>query len=56
VTGPLVYVNYGRPQDYEDLERRGISVRGADRRSRGTATHGVASSRRWRRSMARSDA
>jgi len=28
-TGPLVYVNYGRPQDYEDLERRGISVRGA---------------------------
>jgi N-acetylated-alpha-linked acidic dipeptidase len=29
VTGPLVYVNYGRPQDYEDLERRGISVRGA---------------------------
>jgi len=29
VTGPVVYVNYGRPQDYEDLERRGISVRGA---------------------------
>ena len=29
VTGPMVYVNYGRPQDYEDLERRGISVRGA---------------------------
>jgi N-acetylated-alpha-linked acidic dipeptidase len=29
VTGPIVYVNYGRPQDYEDLERRGISVRGA---------------------------
>jgi len=24
-----VYVNYGRPQDYEDLDRRGISVRGA---------------------------
>ncbi len=29
VTGPLVYVNYGRPQDYEELERRGISVKGA---------------------------
>src|ERR1041384_6789489 len=29
VTGPIVYVNYGRPQDYEDLERRGISVQGA---------------------------
>jgi len=29
VTGPLVYVNYGRPSDYEDLARRGISVKGA---------------------------
>ncbi len=29
VTAPLVYVNYGRPQDYDDLDRRGISVRGA---------------------------
>ena len=29
VTGPIVYVNYGRPQDYEDLDRRGISVNGA---------------------------
>jgi N-acetylated-alpha-linked acidic dipeptidase len=29
VTGPLVYVNYGRPQDYEELERRNISVSGA---------------------------
>ncbi len=29
VTGPLVYVNYGRPVDYEELERRGISVKGA---------------------------
>ena len=28
-TGPLVYVNYGRPQDYEELEKRGVSVRGA---------------------------
>jgi N-acetylated-alpha-linked acidic dipeptidase len=29
VTGPLVYVNYGRPSDYDDLERVGISVKGA---------------------------
>ncbi len=29
VTAPLVYVNYGRPQDYDELDRRGISVRGA---------------------------
>jgi N-acetylated-alpha-linked acidic dipeptidase len=29
VTGPLVYVNYGLPKDYEELERHGISVKGA---------------------------
>jgi N-acetylated-alpha-linked acidic dipeptidase len=29
VTAPLVYVNYGRPEDYEELDRRGVSVRGA---------------------------
>ena len=29
VTGPLVYVNYGLPQDYEELERLGVSVKGA---------------------------
>ena len=29
VTGPLVYVNYGIPADYEALERRGVSVKGA---------------------------
>jgi len=28
VTGELVYVNYGVPEDYEDLERRGIDVKG----------------------------
>ncbi|HEV7700423.1 MAG TPA: transferrin receptor-like dimerization domain-containing protein [Pyrinomonadaceae bacterium] len=28
VTGPLVYVNYGRPADYEELEKRGIDVKG----------------------------
>jgi len=29
VTGPLIYVNYGLPSDYEELDRRGISVKGA---------------------------
>ncbi|HEX4945117.1 MAG TPA: M28 family metallopeptidase [Blastocatellia bacterium] len=28
VTAPLVYVNYGIPADYEQLERMGVSVRG----------------------------
>jgi len=29
VTAPLVYVNYGRPEDYEVLDRMGVSVKGA---------------------------
>jgi N-acetylated-alpha-linked acidic dipeptidase len=29
VTGPLVFVNYGIPKDYEELDRLGISVKGA---------------------------
>ena len=29
VTAPLVFVNYGREEDYEELARRGISVQGA---------------------------
>jgi N-acetylated-alpha-linked acidic dipeptidase len=29
VTAPLVYVNYGNREDYEQLDRLGISVRGA---------------------------
>lgn len=28
VTAPLVYVNYGTPEDYEALDRMGVSVRG----------------------------
>ena len=28
VTGPLVYVNYGIPADYDELEERGIDVKG----------------------------
>src|SRR5262249_13835654 len=27
VTGPLVYVNYGSPDDYQELERMGVSVK-----------------------------
>jgi N-acetylated-alpha-linked acidic dipeptidase len=29
VTAPLVYVNYGVPADYEELDRMGVSVKGA---------------------------
>jgi N-acetylated-alpha-linked acidic dipeptidase len=29
VSGPLVFVNYGLPADYEELERLGVSVTGA---------------------------
>jgi len=29
VTAPLVYVNYGAPDDYKELERMGVSVKGA---------------------------
>src|SRR5207237_5932425 len=29
VTGPLVFVNYGVPADYDELDQRGISVKGA---------------------------
>ena len=29
VTGPLVYVNFGVPKDYEALDRQGVSVKGA---------------------------
>jgi N-acetylated-alpha-linked acidic dipeptidase len=29
VTAPLVYVNYGAPTDYEQLDRMGVSVKGA---------------------------
>ena len=29
VTAPLIYVNYGMRDDYEELDRRGVSVKGA---------------------------
>lgn len=29
VTAPLVYVNYGIPEDYKELDRLGVSVKGA---------------------------
>jgi len=28
VTGDLVYVNYGMPDDYKELARRGVDVKG----------------------------
>jgi N-acetylated-alpha-linked acidic dipeptidase len=31
VTAPLVYVNYGVPEDYEQLDRLGVSVKGRHR-------------------------
>jgi hypothetical protein len=31
VTGPLVYVNYGVPADYDELARHGVGVKGAIR-------------------------
>ena len=52
VTGRLVYVNYGRPQDYEVLDRLGVSVKGADRHRalrRVVARHQAESRRRARR-------
>ena len=29
VTAPIVYVNYGSPDDYKELDRMGVSVQGA---------------------------
>ena len=29
VTAPLVYVNYGMREDYEEVDRLGVSVKGA---------------------------
>ena len=41
VTAPLVYVNYGMPADYEDLERNGHFGKRRYRRSRATAADGA---------------
>ncbi len=51
VTGELVYVNYGVPKDYEELQRRCIDVRGRSS-SRAMAARGAASSPRWPASTA----
>jgi len=51
VTGELVYVNFGMPDDYKDLARRGIDVNGKI----AIARYGVGwrdSSPSWRRCMA----
>lgn len=29
VTAPLVYANYGRPEDFDSLDAAGVSVEGA---------------------------
>ncbi len=42
VTGPVVYVNYGRPEDFETLERNGIDLKGKIALSRyGGAWRGI---------------
>ena len=48
VTAPLVFVNYGLPQDYEKLERLGVSVKGAIVLAK-YSVPGGGSSRRWPR-------
>ncbi len=55
VTAPLVYVNYGMPEDYEELDRLGVSVKGAIVIAR-YGSPGAASSPRSRPSTAPSDA
>ena len=56
VTAPLVYVNYGRAEDYEELERLRHLGAGRDRHRPLRADRGAASSRRSRPSTARSAA
>ena len=55
VTGELVYVNYGMPDDYKELDRRGISVQGQDRdralRRRLARAQAQACARAWRRRL-----
>ncbi len=42
VTGPVVYVNYGRPEDFDTLERNGIDLKGKIALSRyGGAWRGI---------------
>jgi len=55
VTAPLVYVNYGNREDYEQLDRLGISVKGAIVIARyGEGWRGIKP--RWPPSMRRSGA
>ena len=46
VTAPLVYVNYGIPEDYEQLDRMGVSASKAKSSSRAITIPGAASSRK----------
>ena len=52
VTAPLVFVNYGVPEDYEKLDRLGISVKGAIVIAK-YCSRGAVSSRKLRQSMGR---
>ncbi len=56
VTSDLVYVNYGVPADYEELDRRGVDVKGKIVIARYTADRGAASNPRLPPSTARSAA
>ena len=56
VTAPLVYVNYGRAEDYDQLERLGISVARRDRHRALRADLARHQSRRSRPNTARSAA
>ena len=56
VTAPLVFVNYGVPEDYDAARAPRRLGQGRDRHRAGTAGRGAASSPRWPRSTARSAA
>ena len=56
VTAPLVYVNYGTPDDYEQLDAHGRLSQGRHRHRALWRIPGAASSPKSRPSMARSDA
>ncbi len=51
VTAPLVFVNYGLPKDYEELDRLGVSANGAIVIAQ-YGIPGAASSPKWRLNMA----
>ena len=54
VSAELVYANHGMPEDYKELERRGVSVAGHIVLTPVRRRAGAGSSRSWPSSMARS--